>query len=337
MRSIPLLAVSTVVLAAAWACGGGSDVGPNTPPVAAFTAPSCTKNTSCAFVDASTDADGSISSRTWDFGDPTSSTNTSTDANPSHTFATAGIFQVKLTVTDNAGATGTVTNPVTVGVPPTASFVSPSCTAGAACAFSSTSADADGSILTTHWEFGEPTSPSNTADGVDATHTYAAAGSYNVTLTVTDNDGLTGTVTQPVTVAASQDCTVSGLASTCTLNIATKSTVTVTIVSNQCELGGSRFDILSHNQQNVTYNGCLASEKGRVITLNGTNQDKTYDAGAALVAKFTPGTAGPTDPIPGPSLIRVEGSFPKWTLHIDDGGAPALPRNDDIVLLVEAK
>jgi PKD repeat protein len=336
MRSIPLLAVSTVILGAAWACGGGSDVGPNTPPVAAFTAPSCTKNTSCAFVDASTDADGSISSRTWDFGDPTSSTNTSTDANTSHTFATAGIFQVKLTVTDNAGATGTVTNPVTVGVPPTASFVSPSCTAAAACAFSSTSTDADGSITATQWDFGDPTSSTNTSTDANPSHTYAAAGTFNVTLTVTDNDGLTGTVTQPVTVAASQDCTVSGLASTCTLNIATTSTVTVTIVSNQCELGGSRFDIISPIRQNVFFNGCLAGISGTVVTLNGPDNGK-FDGGTSIVAKFTPGTAGPTDPIPGPSLIRVEGSFPKWTLHIDDGGAPALPRNDDIVLLVEAK
>src|SRR5215216_3091288 len=70
MRSIPLMAVSTIVLATAWACGGdGGNVEPNTPPTAAFTVPSCTAGTACTFTDGSTDTDGSIASRTWDFGD----------------------------------------------------------------------------------------------------------------------------------------------------------------------------------------------------------------------------------------------------------------------------
>src|SRR5689334_10907937 len=38
----------------------------------------------------------------------------------SHTYATPGTYSVRLTVTDNAGATGTVTKPVTVSTPPPA-------------------------------------------------------------------------------------------------------------------------------------------------------------------------------------------------------------------------
>ncbi|HMH57028.1 MAG TPA: hypothetical protein VK535_12290, partial [Gemmatimonadales bacterium] len=75
------MAVSTLILAGAWACGGDSGVGPNTPPVAAFTAPTCTPAVPCQFTDASTDADGTISTRSWDFGDASAVV---PDQNPLH-------------------------------------------------------------------------------------------------------------------------------------------------------------------------------------------------------------------------------------------------------------
>ncbi|HET9657908.1 MAG TPA: LamG-like jellyroll fold domain-containing protein [Kineosporiaceae bacterium] len=58
----------------------------------------------------SLDADGSIASYAWDFGDGS----TGTGATASHSYAADGTYQVTLTVTDNAGATGAVTHPVTV-------------------------------------------------------------------------------------------------------------------------------------------------------------------------------------------------------------------------------
>jgi PKD repeat protein len=58
----------------------------------------------------STDADGTIASYAWNFGDGA----TATGATATHTYATAGTRTVTLTVTDNAGATGTVSHPVTV-------------------------------------------------------------------------------------------------------------------------------------------------------------------------------------------------------------------------------
>src|SRR4051812_42567536 len=111
MRSIPLMAVSTLVLASAWACGGdGGNVGPNTALVAAFTAPACVAGTPCTFTDASTDADGTIASQAWVFGDG----NTGSGATTTNTYAAAGTYQVKLTVTDNGGASDDQTNSVTV-------------------------------------------------------------------------------------------------------------------------------------------------------------------------------------------------------------------------------
>ncbi|MDE3072394.1 MAG: PKD domain-containing protein [Pseudomonadota bacterium] len=62
------------------------------------------------FTDSSTDTGGTISSRSWNFGDGSSSTAT----NPSHTYAAAGTYSVALTVTDSTGATNTKTQSVTV-------------------------------------------------------------------------------------------------------------------------------------------------------------------------------------------------------------------------------
>lgn len=58
----------------------------------------------------------------------------------------------------------------------------------------SSSADPDGTIASHHWEFGD----GDTANGQIVNHEYDAAGTYPVTLTVTDNDGDSDSVTKNV-------------------------------------------------------------------------------------------------------------------------------------------
>jgi PKD repeat protein len=60
------------------------------------------------------------------------------------------------------------------------------------------SADPDGTIASYAWNFGD----GGTGTGVKTTHTYAAAGTFTIKLTVTDNNGATGSTTKSVTVAA---------------------------------------------------------------------------------------------------------------------------------------
>ncbi len=73
--------------------------------------------------------------------------------------------------------------------PPTADFTATS--TGLTAAFdASASRDTDGSVVSYAWNFGDGT----TGSGVTTSHAYATAGTYNVTLVVTDNGGLTGTV-----------------------------------------------------------------------------------------------------------------------------------------------
>ena len=172
------------VLALNPASGGST----NQPPTAAFTS-SCSSLT-CSFTSASSDPDGSISAYSWTFGDGS----TSTIQNPSHTYAAAGTYTVAFTVTDNQGATNSVSHTVTVtsgNQPPVAGFTS-SCS-GRTCNFLSTSSDPDGSIATYSWTFGD----GGTSTLQNPSHTYAVGGTtYTVTLTVTDNQGATNTVSQ---------------------------------------------------------------------------------------------------------------------------------------------
>jgi PKD repeat protein len=81
---------------------------------------------------------------------------------------------------------------------PVASFDLPSCVAGQECAFVSTSTD-DAAVTAWSWDFnGDGTPDASTAS---ASFSYPAAGSYDVTLTVHDGEGLSGTKASTIDVA----------------------------------------------------------------------------------------------------------------------------------------
>lgn len=181
--------------------GGG---GGNQAPIAEANGPySGTVGGAIAFSSAgSRDPDGSIASYSWAFGDGT----TSTQANPSKSFASAGTFTATLTVTDNQGATGVDQASVTVtgggggNQAPVAEANGPySGTAGSPISFSSAgSTDPDGSIASYAWSFSDGT----TSTQANPSKSFASAGSYSATLTVTDNLGATALDQATVTVAS---------------------------------------------------------------------------------------------------------------------------------------
>lgn len=149
----------------------------------------------------------------WSFGDGASTTG----AKPSHAYAAAGTFTVKLTVTDAqglAGAQSTTTATIAAAPPPPPPPPPPNQaptarpggpytgTAGTAVAFDgSASSDPDNNTpLTYAWSFGDGAS----ATGAKPSHGYAGAASYTVKLTVTDAKGLAGaqaTTTATITAA----------------------------------------------------------------------------------------------------------------------------------------
>lgn len=136
----------------------------------------------------SSDSDGTIASYHWDFGDGTSGDGVTAN----HTYVSAGTYQVTLTVTDNAGAVATATATARVDAPPVARIAPvPTVILGETAAFDgSASSDSDGTVVIYQWNFGDNASGS----GSQATHTYSASGTFQVTLTVTDDAGATGAV-----------------------------------------------------------------------------------------------------------------------------------------------
>lgn len=195
--------------------GLGRGVVANVPPTASFTAAS--SDLAASFdATASADSDGTIVSYAWDFGDG----QTGTGVTANRTYAAAGTYAVKLTVTDNRGGTATSTQNVTVTAPnavPTASFTDQVTNLSAAFD-ASASADSDGTISSYAWNFGDGA----TATGVTTSHAYETPGNYLVTLTVTDDRGATATATRVVAAAlpANQNPTASFTATPSGLGVA---------------------------------------------------------------------------------------------------------------------
>ena len=167
---------------------------PNQPPTAAFS--SSTSFLTASFdSSASSDPEGKALTYAWDFGDG----GTSTDANPDHTYGSAGVKHVTLVVTDNKGATDTVSHDVTVTAnqAPTAAFTATP--TNLAVAFDgSGSSDPEGKTLTYAWDFGD----GDTSTAAKPNHTYASAGVKHVTLTVSDPQGGIDSVSHDVTVTS---------------------------------------------------------------------------------------------------------------------------------------
>ena len=166
--------------------------GSNAPPQADFEI-DC-DNLRCTFTDRSDDPDGEIARWQWSFGDGASSS----QRNPSHTYAAPGQHEVRLVVTDDDGADDDRTRtaepdapapppppppPPPPNDPPSAEF-EVECQE-LRCVFVDRSADTDGSVVRWQWGFGDGASSSER----NPSHSYQASGRYDVLLVVTDDDG----------------------------------------------------------------------------------------------------------------------------------------------------
>ncbi|QXP52980.1 PKD domain-containing protein [Cellulophaga sp. HaHa_2_1] len=249
--------------------------------------------------DTSSDPDaGDVLTYAWDFGDGT----TATTANPSHTFTTAGTYDVTLTVTDDripALSSSEVTITITVNAPanqaPTAIASSDVITGEASLAVQftgDTSTDPDdGDVLTYAWDFRD----GSTATTANPSHTFTTAGTYDVTLTVTD-DGTPALSSSEVTI-----------------------TVTVTAPVNQAPTAVATSDISSGLiDLDVQFSGSTSSDPDAGDTLT-----YAWDFGDGTTAT----TANPSH------TFTTAGTY-MVTLTVSDDGTPILNDTDTITITV---
>lgn len=149
------------------------------------------------FNDASTSYDGIIS-WIWDFDDET----TSNEQNPTHIF-TIGSYNITLTVFEEDGDIDIASNIIKVVAPPNSSpkadFIIDSSVSAApneSILFEDRSEDIDGSIISWLWIFGDGAS----SIAQNPIHVYEETGTFDVTLTVKDDDGATNNVTKQIVI-----------------------------------------------------------------------------------------------------------------------------------------
>jgi len=119
----------------------------------------------------------------WDFGDG----NTSNLQNPTHPYATAGNYNVQLTITDGPGCQDSITLPVLVNPIPTAGFTAPPVCFTSPSIFTNTST---GTPVSFDWDFGD----GDTSNLQNPIHIYATPGNYTVTLIVFSGVGCSDTI-----------------------------------------------------------------------------------------------------------------------------------------------
>ncbi|PKP00835.1 MAG: hypothetical protein CVU11_16915, partial [Bacteroidetes bacterium HGW-Bacteroidetes-6] len=167
-------------------------------PIANFDFESVCLDVSAKFTDLSqANGGGIITGWNWDFGDPTSGINNfSTLQNPSHLFKTVGDHDVLLTIYNEKGCIDTITKTINISMLPDIDFT----TIGGTCLEGATQFIIDtilvdlSRIQSVLWNFGDGLSSNLRAPY----HTYAVAGTYQITLTIIDFNGCTNAVTKEV-------------------------------------------------------------------------------------------------------------------------------------------
>jgi len=143
---------------------------------------------------------GTSSTYAWDFSDGTKSN----EANPKHVFLNEGVYHVKLTVfqshPDGSVCSNVYSQKVEILALPVALFTSNS--ANLNCApFKLQVTTTPSNAKTVRWDFGDLTSPYNSASGYHAEHIYSKAGTYKITEIAYNESGCTDTMVRVIKVA----------------------------------------------------------------------------------------------------------------------------------------
>lgn len=297
------------------------------PPVAAFTA-TPTSGPSPLNVQFTDQSSGVITAWLWDFGDGAPG---SALQSPTHTYATAGVYNVSLTVSGPGGSdieakTGFIT--VTPPPPPVANF-SAMPTSGPAPLEVQFTDQSGGAYDTCLWDFGDGT----TSTLENPTHIYAA-GVYTVTLTV-NGPGGSDTETKPNYITVSPEPPEAKFIATPTIGIAP---LTVTFTDHS--LGTitdwlwSFGDGAGSTEQNPTHIYAASGEYTVSLTVSGPAGSNTATRPSYIVVtEQMPIVKFRAEPTTGPAPLTVnfiddslpKGSITAWQWSFGDGASSTEP------------
>lgn len=159
-------------------------------PSVVFLADTVCQGSTTHFTDQSVPNSGNLVSWLWNFGDGI----TSTDQNPTHTYAQAGIYNVSLSVTNSFNCQHDTMQQALVNVTPQSMFGFSGSCSGAEIQFQDLSITSAGSIYLWHWDFGD----GDTSNLQNPIHIYTLPGTYLVSLTITNTLGCTDEFSAPV-------------------------------------------------------------------------------------------------------------------------------------------
>jgi gliding motility-associated-like protein len=277
----------------------------------------------------------------WDFADGSP---LSTLQNPTHTYAAAGAYIVRhWIVTDKGCISDTAAHTVTINALPAADFnyTAPTCETKV-LNFTDISAPNAGVLNSWTWNFGDGSPVSNLQN---PTHTYAAAGSYTVTLQVATDKGCISSVRSKVVIVSPQPVSGFELPEVCLSDAFAQFTDTSSVASGSISSwlwdfgdpgsGAANTSILQNPQHayaatgnytvtlTVTTNNGCTSVISHPFTVNGD----------IPVADFTPLNpavmcANDTVAIQDASTVNF-GSITKIEIYWDNAGAPTVFDTDD--------
>ena len=278
-----------------------------------------------------------IASYAWDFGNG----ETATGPTAFTTYSTPGTYQAKLTVTDDQGDKDVSIRTITVNtppnVPPTAAIGS-SGTGGQApytVSFDGTgSSDPDGSIASYAWDFGND----RTATTPTGSATYTQPGTYTATLTVTDNQGATGTATRQIVVTGAPNVPPNAVIRTVSVAGTIPLTVNLsggnsndpdgTIASYAWDLGngqtgsGASIQAIYNEAGSYTVSLTVTDDRGATSTQTlviEVSEDSNIAPGADFVADTVSGTAPLQVNFDGSASADVDGTIASYAWNFGNG------------------
>jgi hypothetical protein len=176
------------------------------------------------------------------------------------------------------------------------------------CDFHDASTD-DGNLVSWNWTFGTDGSSQR-----NPIYNYPSAGNYQVSLKVTDDQGVSNSVTKTVdpqnpvvTTLSCVDGSAPGGFVACTLRLTSDAGFKVVLDGSSCDAHGNLFRITAPVSATLTSDGCYQST-GTSLVFPGP-----FPAGTEISAEMVAPLL-----VNAPQL-RVSGEYPVWTLTYEDG------------------